>query len=129
MKKLAALLCLFCGTCFAYDKRLPVWEQLDKLVCEGVVNYSCDMKAKCGKINSTALWEVDFKNAEVVYLNSTSREKIIGRYFKYYEELSTANNVIFIQGRLMSFIGESNKDEFIAVTSGVTGFPAVSTPK
>lgn len=127
MRKLSALFLLICGTCFAYDKRLPVWEQIDKLVCEGIVNYSCDMKAKCGKLDSTARWEVNFKNSEVNYLASTQKEKINGRHFKYYEDLSVANNVIFIDGRLMSFIGDSKGEEFIAVTSGVTGFPAVST--
>jgi hypothetical protein len=128
MKKSLILAFFYCGTCFAYDIRLPIWEQMDYLVCEGIVNYSCDMKANCGKLNSTARWEVNFKNAEIVYIGASDKEKINGRYFKYNDQLNKGKNVILIDGRLMSFVGDSKGEQFVAVTSGVSNiFGSVST--
>lgn len=119
---------MICSTTFAQDQRLPIWQQVDKLICEGMFSYNCDITAKCGKIDSKARWEVNFKNSQINYLNSTEKEKIIERYYKYYDGLNVSKNSILIEGRLMNFISNpKNKDEYIAITLGITEFPGVST--
>jgi hypothetical protein len=85
---------------FANNK--PIWEQINKLICRGEYSFEC-VSGSCKKGVSTAIWEIDFLENRVKYLNVESTEEIREKYFKYYGPELGSKNVIFLHGRLMDF--------------------------
>lgn len=82
---------------------VPLWNQVDKLICVGQARLECTEEV-CEKGESSAVWEVDFSKRKIQFLTSTkSRYFITDVFFKYYSTIDASKHTIFFKGRLMDF--------------------------
>lgn len=90
----------------------PIWEQVGKLVCRGEYSYTCS-NGNCEKFQSEIMWEINFERSSIKYLNMDYSEEIRDKFFKYYSELETSVQVIFVEGRMLEFNTDKLKEQVL----------------
>lgn len=138
MKKLTLIIILLYLVIFSsgayakYRNDIPIWEQVEKLICVGEYWLTCN-KNKCIENKSTARWLVDFIEEKVTILPATEgilstlkgslKKKLNsgftynfhGKYFEFYTHNKSGVHSILLHGRVINFGLDKSTDNIKAV--------------
>jgi hypothetical protein len=113
MKKSVRLLTLsllvYCSNSFGADisNHIPLWEQLDLLLCVGKTRMECK-ETGCEKFDSSAVWNVNFAEMQVSFLTIDFELKLLEKNFKYYSSTNSDHTVFLDDSRSMRFIPDAS---------------------
>jgi len=107
------------------SNRIPLWDQVDSLVCAGKKMFACTELIGCKDYESSAIWNIDFSDMEIEFLTMDYDLQIRDTHFTFYEPSNGSVHTIFLgDGRIMNFDldtpMENKLGDIQAVTSSVT---------
>jgi hypothetical protein len=138
MKKLTFIIILLSLVIFSngayakYRHDIPIWKQVEKLICMGEYWLTCN-KNKCIENKSTARWLVDFIEEKVTILpategilstlkgslkkklNSELTYNFHGKYFEFYTYNKSGMSSILLHGNVIRFGLDKSTDNIKAV--------------
>ena len=93
------------------SNRIPLWNQVDSLVCAGKKMVDCTELSDCENRGSSAIWNIDFSDMEIEFLTIDYNLQIRDTYFSFYEPNNNSVHTIFTgDGRNIRFDLDSSSE-------------------
>lgn len=98
-----------CSNSFGADisHRIPLWEQVDLLLCVGKSLMECN-ETGCEKSDSSAVWNVNFAEMQVSFINVDYEIKLLEKNFRIFSSTISDHTVFLDDNRPMRFIPDAS---------------------